>query len=180
MSFLYKYKIKILLILGIIILCSFVIYFSEKKDSYVYKLKNVPKIEKGIEYRVVNVLDGDTFEIKIANKITKVRMLGIDTPETLDPRKPVQCFGKEASEKTKSLLTGKSVTLVSDKSQSYADKYLRILAYVYEDEMFINQYLVENGYAREYTYDKSYKFQSDFKNLEKTAKGNRIGLWSKC
>lgn len=105
-------------------------------------------------------------------------MMGIDTPETLDPRKPVQCYGHESSEKTKELLGGRSVSLRLDKTQSVLDKFKRLLAYVYRDDgIFINQYLLENGYAREYTYNKKYQNQKEFKEIEKKAREEKRGLW---
>lgn len=127
---------------------------------------------------VTKTLDGDTFEIKIGKGMVKVRMIGIDTPETLDPRKPVQCYGHEASEKTKELLNGRSVSLKLDKTQSSLDKFKRLLAYVHRDDgLFVNQFLLENGYAREYTYNKKYQSQKEFKALEKKAKEEKHGLW---
>ncbi len=105
-------------------------------------------------------------------------MLGIDTPETVDPRKTVQCFGKEASNKTKELLSNHSVYLETDNSQSLEDKYNRILAYITrEDGLKINEYLLSNGFAHEYTYKIPYERQKEFKKLEKEARVNKAGLW---
>jgi micrococcal nuclease len=176
-NFFKTYKIKIILILIIIIICSFGTYFSTTTNpKYKYKIS---KIEAKKQYQIVKVIDGDTFEISINGEVGTVRMLGIDTPETVDPRKTVQCFGVEASNMTKSLLVGHSVSLGIDKSQSYIDKYGRILAYVYRDDgLFINKYLIENGYAHEYTYGTiPYSRQKEFKELEKTASKSKVGLW---
>lgn len=163
MSFLLKYKVKITLI---ILIAIFTLIFSFEPKTKFNKTT------------VINVIDGDTFEIKLNNKVQKVRMLGIDTPETVDPRKTVQCFGKEASDKTKELLLNREVILETDKTQSEYDKYGRILAYVKrEDGLFINKYLIENGYAYEYTYNIPYKFQKEFKKLEKDAREGKRGLW---
>ena len=152
MSFLSKYRVKIVLII-------LIAFF-----TFIFSLEPKTKFNKTT---VINVIDGDTFEIKMNNKVQKVRMLGIDTPETVDPRKTVQCFGKEASDKTKELLLNREVTLETDKTQSEYDKYGRILAYVKrEDGLFINKYLIENGYAHEYTYYVPYKLQKEFKKLE--------------
>lgn len=179
MTFIRQYKIKIILILFIVISTILVTYFSGSlKIKYNKKL---PKVNPEGKYEIIAVLDGDTFEVKINGKIEKVRMLGIDTPETVDPRKPVQCFGKEASDNTKSMLSHHFVTLKIDMKQSVLDKYGRILAYVYrEDGLFINEFFLENGYAREYTYGKAYSLQKEFKALQKIAQEQKNGLWESC
>lgn len=126
----------------------------------------------------MKIIDGDTFDVKINKQVVRVRLLGVDTPETVDPRKAVQCFGKEASDKMKELLIGYSVTLETDPTQSMTDKYGRLLAYVYRDDgLFINKYLLENGYAHEYTYNIPYQKMDEFKALERQARDNRVGLW---
>jgi len=128
---------------------------------------------------VSRVIDGDTFMIKISGKEMAVRLIGMDTPETVDPRKPVQCFGREASAKAKELIEGKDVILDSDPTQGDKDKYGRLLRYVHlEDGTFFNQKLIEEGYAFEYTYDIPYKYQTEFKEAQKQAEVNKKGLWA--
>lgn len=135
-------------------------------------------------YDVVRTVDGDTIIIKDAalasEKEITVRLLGIDTPETVDPRKAVQCYGKEASARTKELLAHAQVRLVGDSSQTTFDKYDRLLAYVYraDDGLFINKYLIEQGFAHEYTYDVSYAHRDEFRLAEKQAREAGRGLWS--
>jgi len=125
---------------------------------------------------VTRVVDGDTIEVE---GLGKVRLIGVDTPETVDPRKPVQCFGKEAAQKTTQMLLGKKVHLESDPTQGEIDKYNRALRYVFlEGGTNFNQWLIENGYAHEYTYILPYKYQLEFKNAEKSARENNRGLWS--
>lgn len=125
---------------------------------------------------VTKVIDGDTIEIEGSQK---VRYIGIDTPETVHPSKPVQCFGKEASNKNKELVQGKKVRLEKDVSET--DKYGRLLRYVYlEDGTFINQVLVEEGYARISTYPPDVKYQEDFQNAEQQAREENLGLWAGC
>lgn len=103
----------------------------------------------------------------------------MDTPETVEPRKPVQCFGKEASNKAKELLVGTKVRLEKDSTQGELDKYGRTLAYIYrEDGLFYNKYMIEQGYAHEYTYNTPYKYQAEFKAAQKSAQENLRGLWS--
>jgi endonuclease YncB( thermonuclease family) len=136
-------------------------------------------VQAGALYLVTKVVDGDTITISMNGSPETLRLIGIDTPETVDPRSAVQCFGAEASSKTKELLTGKKVRIEKESSQGERDKYDRLLAYVYrEDGLFINKYLVENGYAHEYTYNKPYQYREDFKTAENTAKAQGKGLWA--
>lgn len=139
-----------------------------------------PKIDSQYTYySVTEIVDGDTVKININGTVETLRLIGLDTPETVDPRKPVQCFGKEASNKGKELLTGKKVRLEKDSTQGDKDKYGRTLAYIYiESGIFYNKYMVEQGYAHEYTYNTAYKYQAEFKQAQKTAEANKVGLWS--
>lgn len=130
-------------------------------------------------YPVVKVVDGDTLDVNINGEVKRLRLIGIDTPETVDPRKPVQCFGKEASNKAKELLVGKSVGLESDESQGDQDKYGRLLRYVIlQDGVNFNLYMIREGYAHEYTYDEAYKYQKEFKSAQEEAIKSKKGLWS--
>lgn len=130
-------------------------------------------------YTVTRIVDGDTIVVHIDGKDESLRLIGIDTPEINDSRTGVQCFGKEASEYTKSILTGKKVRIEKDASQGERDKYKRLLAYVFrEDGLFINRDLVEEGYAHEYTYDTPYKYQKQFKAAEVRAREEERGLWA--
>ncbi|MBI2334252.1 thermonuclease family protein [Candidatus Daviesbacteria bacterium] len=130
-------------------------------------------------YTVSSVIDGDTIQVVIDSKKETIRLIGIDSPETVDPRKPVQCFGKEASAKLKSLISGKSVRLEADQSQDNRDKYQRFLRYVFlEDGTNVNKLMVSEGFAYEYTYNTPYKYQSEFKQAQKEAEENKRGLWA--
>lgn len=130
-------------------------------------------------YPVVKVVDGDTIAIGMQGKSVTIRLIGLDTPETVDPRKPVQCFGEEASKKAKEMLTGKSVRIETDPSQGEFDKYGRLLAYVYlEDGTFFNKYMIGEGYGHEYTYNLPYKYQKEFKDAESRAREEKKGLWA--
>lgn len=130
-------------------------------------------------YSVTSVVDGDTIKVNINGTVETLRLIGMDTPETVDPRKPVQCFGKEASNKAKELLVGTKVRLEKDPTQGEFDKYGRTLAYVYrEDGLFYNKYMIEQGYAHEYTYNTPYKYQAEFKAAQKSAQEYLRGLWS--
>jgi micrococcal nuclease len=129
-------------------------------------------------FDVVKVVDGDTIDVSVNGTIERMRLIGINTPETVDPRKPVECFGVEASSKAKSLLGGKKVVLESDSSQGEKDKYGRLLRYVFlEDGTNFNLTMIKEGYAYEYTCNTPYKYQLEFKKAQKEAETNKAGLW---
>ncbi|MBI4088154.1 thermonuclease family protein [Candidatus Kaiserbacteria bacterium] len=130
-------------------------------------------------YPIVKVIDGDTFTVAMNGESVTVRLIGLDTPETVDPRKPVQCFGKEASEKARQILAGSSVRLESDPSQGELDKYGRLLAYAFlPSNMNVAEYMIIEGYGHEYTYNLPYKYQTDFKAAEDKARVEKRGLWA--
>jgi len=172
------------IIAGILFLTlALIMIFNNKKPET--KLENIiptitptPTIKSDLVL-VTKVIDGDTIMVKINDKEEAVRLIGIDTPETVDPRKTVQCFGKEASEKMKELLENKMIKLEADTTQNDRDKYNRLLRYVYlEDGTFINKKLIEEGFGFEYTYQIPYKFQMEFKVAQKMAEEKKIGLWA--
>jgi micrococcal nuclease len=138
------------------------------------------KPKAGVElYRVVKVIDGDTIDLDINGQTERIRLIGMDTPETVDPRKTVECFGKEASNKAKEMLTAKSVKIAADPTQDNRDKYKRLLRYVYlEDGTNFNKLMISEGYAHEYTYYVPYQLQVEFKAAQKDAEENERGLWS--
>ncbi len=128
---------------------------------------------------VTKVVDGDTIQVVVGDKKETIRLIGVDTPETVDPRKKVQCFGKEASNFTKQLLANKTVFLETDPTQGDRDKYQRLLAYVFlQDGTNFNTLLLQEGYAHEYTYDLPYKYQAEFKEAELQAQTNKKGFWA--
>jgi micrococcal nuclease len=127
---------------------------------------------------VERVVDGDTFAYLNNGEEQKVRLLGVNTPETVDPRRTVECFGKEASAIAKEMLTGKSVRLVTDPTANSRDRYNRELRYVYlPDGTFLNRWLIENGYAQA-TPEYAFSFKQEFVNLEKEARMSEKGLWN--
>lgn len=141
--------------------------------------KTLAEAEKRDLYKVHSVVDGDTIKIYINNNLESIRLIGLDTPETVDPRKAVQCFGVEASNKAKEMLSGQNVVLEKDETQGERDKYGRLLLYVYlEDGTLFNKWMIENGYGHEYTYNIPYKYQADFQAAEKYARENKLGLWA--
>jgi len=121
----------------------------------------------------VRVIDGDTI---VLDGDETVRLIGVDTPETKDPRKPVQYFGQGAYEFTRSLVEGKRVRLEYD--QERIDKYGRTLAYVYlEDGTFLNAEIIKQGYGFAYT-QFPFKYLEEFRQYEREARGNERRLWA--
>jgi micrococcal nuclease len=133
----------------------------------------------GTYYEVTKVTDGDTIEVHIDGVDEKVRLIGIDTPETVDPRRQVQCFGKEATNRMKELVGDRLVELEYDESQGERDSYGRLLAYVYlEDGQMVNRKMVAEGYAYEYSYLTPYKYRDEFRELQALARTSGRGLWN--
>lgn len=124
--------------------------------------------------RVKRVVDGDTLLLESGER---VRLLGVDTPETKKPNTPVQLFGPEASAFTTQMVEGKEVRLVFDRERF--DKYHRLLAFVYVGDVCLNEELIRNGLSAAQL---QYPFRSDMKRLftaaEAQARANRVGLWS--
>lgn len=131
---------------------------------------------------VLRTVDGDTFVATLDGEDGewKIRMLGIDTPETVDPRRPVACFGKEASKKLAELLTGKRVRLESDPQADERDKYDRLLKNVIlEDGTDVNALMVREGFAHAYlSFPLNPARKRELKGLEALAKAASAGLWS--
>ncbi len=129
--------------------------------------------------KVVKVVDGDTIKVEMNGKTETVRLIGVDTPETVDPRKAVQCFGKQASDETKHLLLDQLVTLIPDPTQDDRDKYRRLLRYVYlPDGTDVGQLLISEGFAHEYTYKVPYLHQKTYKEDQKAVEAAKRGLWA--
>lgn len=124
---------------------------------------------------VKRVVDGDTIEMADGRK---VRYIGIDAPESVDPRRPVACFGNEAAAENKRLVEGKSVRLVRDVSET--DKYGRLLRYVYIDGIFVNDYLVRQGFALASTYPPDVAHADEFVAAQHEAEAKNRGLWTEC
>jgi len=133
----------------------------------------VNSVEKA-QVVVKRVVDGDTLLLESGER---VRLLGVDTPETVKPNTPIQPWGPEASAFTRQMVEGKTVTLVFDKERF--DKYRRLLAFVYVDEICLNTELIRQGLS---TAQLQYPYRSDmkrlFKEAENLARAEKIGLWS--
>ena len=128
---------------------------------------------------VTKVVDGDTIRVDDNGQRQTIRLIGMDTPESVDPRKPVQCFAHEASAQAETVLNGQSVYLETDPSQDSVDRYGRTLAYVWtESGRLFNLDMMAEGYAHEYTYDLPYRYQQIFRAAEDHARTHERGLWS--
>ena len=131
--------------------------------------------------RVTHVSDGDTFRATGPDGEFTVRILGIDTPETVKPNAPVDCYGPEASTRTKEVLDGAQVTLTADPSQDNRDRYGRYLRYVaLADGSDYGESLVREGYAREYTFHKPGAHALEYRAAEDEAHSAGRGLWGVC
>jgi micrococcal nuclease len=131
-------------------------------------------------YRVVEFVDGDTIKVDMNGKVETIRMIGMDTPETHDPRKPVQCFGRAAADHTKQLIGDKPVRLEADPLSTNRDRYDRLLRYVYTaDNKLVEAEDIRDGYAFAYT---SFPFTKaeEFQAYERDARNNNRGLWGNC
>ena len=133
------------------------------------------KINGGKSYSCTRVIDGDTIVVNIEGRNEKVRLIGLDTPETVHPNKPVERFGKDASEFTRKMVVGKKVRL--EYGWESRDKYGRILAYVYlEDGTFLNAEIIKQGFGFAYTRF-PFKYLEEFRQYEREARENGRGLW---
>ena len=144
----------------------------------------------GYEVAVVTrVVDGDTIEVEITDRVAgpgageadigpeyDVRLIGIDTPESVKPDSPVECFGREASAAAKELLEGKEVRLIKDVEET--DRFGRLLRYVYLGDEMANARLVVNGYAFAYTYPPNVRHSKLLADLQSSAQAKDAGLWA--
>jgi micrococcal nuclease len=123
---------------------------------------------------VVKVVDGDTLRVRLPGGTERVRLIGIDTPETVKPDTPVQCYGRAASAAAHRLLDGPDV--------ESRDRYGRLLAYVYRrpDKLFVNAELARRGFARQLTIPPNVRHADDFRRLVAQARVAGRGLWSAC
>jgi micrococcal nuclease len=132
---------------------------------------------------VVRVVDGDTIEVRLAGSPTteRVRLIGIDTPESVDPRTPVECYGPESTERARALLPEGTVVRL-ERDVEGRDRYDRLLAYVHraEDDLFVNLALVAEGFAEPLPYPPNTAHAADLAAAANTARAGGLGLWGAC
>ncbi len=144
-----------------------------------------PVLPDGANGEVVEHVDGDTLDIVFAVDgraiVERIRLIGIDTPETKKPGTPIECYGPEASQRLAELLpVGTFVDVVRDTDTR--DDYGRLLAYVYRaaDRILVNEILVREGYARTLFIPPNTSLETEFRRAERSARTERRGLWSAC
>ena len=175
------------IVIAILLLFEWVLTEYGKKQSFEDKAKDtnaLSEIDKRVmtQGTVSQVVDGDTIKLETGETI---RYIGIDTPETKHPKKSVQCFGQNASLKNKELVEGKTILMERDISET--DRYGRLLRYIYlpnpeasDEAIFVNEYLVEQGYAKLLTYPPDVKYDTLLREAEKSARLEERGLWGSC
>tara|TARA_B100001029_G_C15016889_1_gene427932 strand:- start:70 stop:597 length:528 start_codon:yes stop_codon:yes gene_type:complete len=128
-----------------------------------------------VQYEVIRVIDGDTVELKNGERL---RYNDIDTPETVHPSKPIECYGVEARKKNKELVEGE--TILVELGNPEKDRYGRLLGYVYIDDLFVNAELVRGGYAEVNSYGNPGSKLSNLLDIENNAKKSMKGIWGAC
>lgn len=154
---------------------------AEAQSSEIQTDKENQQTQEQVDlYEVANIVDGDTIKIKIDNKTETVRIANINTPETVDPRKEVECMGQEASQKLKELLEGKLVALESDETQSDKDRYGRLIRFVFlEDKTDVGLEMIKLGLAESSPYGSfDHKFLDEYERAQNKAQAKEVGLWN--
>lgn len=129
-------------------------------------------VEQNLEkYLVKKVIDGDTLTVEKNNKEETIRMIGINAPESNE------CGGIESAQKLKELVENKEIKIEGDETQDDKDVYGRTLRYIFVDGININQKMIADGWAKEYTYKVAYKYKNNFKETQETAKKDKRGIW---
>lgn len=130
---------------------------------------------------VTRVVDGDTADVLLDGQTVRLRIIGIDTPETVAPGQPVECYGPEASARARALLEGQTVTLEPDPTQDQIDAFGRLLVYVTLPEgRDYGEVMLREGYAEEYTFRTAYQKQAAYRAVQGTAQASDQGLWGAC
>ncbi|MEO8456829.1 MAG: thermonuclease family protein [Chloroflexota bacterium] len=127
---------------------------------------------------VTHVVDGDTIDVEINGETKRLRYIGMDTPETVDPNRPVGCYGHEASDYNKQLVLGQTVGLQTDVSET--DDFGRLLRYVWLGDVMVNADLVRNGYAVAKAYPPDTEYNDILQQIQAEAKQAGAGLWTAC
>jgi micrococcal nuclease len=143
--------------------------------------RTTPSAGERVIATVIEHVDGDTLTVRLQGRRQDIRLIGVDTPETKHPRKPVECGGPEASAFTASQFPrGTKVEIVRDVEAR--DRFGRLLAYVFRqpDGLFLNRALLEHGHADAYPFEPNTMFSSEFAGLALTAQRNGVGMWALC
>lgn len=163
----------------VIFLCALLVALSQQKGWLGNATETMVNNQPGL-YSVSRFVDGDTIAVKMNGKSEKIRLIGVDTPETHKPNTPVQCYGLAAAAFTKNSLSGKSFRLVSDSLSTDRDRYNRLLRYVIlTDGTNYNKKLIAEGYGFYYPYFPFTK-SDEFAAAQTSAKSANKGLWGNC
>jgi len=174
-----KRRTQRLIISLVILAASLATYYIQQQHTQP-QTPNTAAVQQPGYYKVTHVSDGDTFEVNMNGHTEIIRLIGVDTPESVKPNAPVQCYAYEASDFTKQTVTGKSVRLEADPAGDNRDRYNRLLRYAYlTDGTLLNQKLIEEGYGFAYL---SFQFskQADFAASQARAQDAKKGLWAVC
>jgi micrococcal nuclease len=128
-----------------------------------------------VDAKVVRVVDGDTVVVRYERREERIRLIGVDTPETVHPNKPIEAYGEEAKEYTKKKLEEKDIQIEFDVQER--DRYGRLLGYIWLDGLLFNDELLRMGYARVATFPPNVKYVETFKETERNAREKQVGLW---
>ena len=169
-------KISTILILGILVFgCTGEVTSTPEANLSPKESKTDNNRSNLVQYEVIRVIDGDTVELKNGERL---RYNDIDTPETVHPSKPIECYGSEASKKNKELVEGKKILVELGNPEK--DRYGRLLGYVYIDDLFVNAELVRGGYAEVNSYGNPGSKFNELIQIENKAKSKLTGLWANC
>lgn len=151
-----------------------------QQHGYIEKLTTTATTNQPGLYRVTYFTDGDTIIVDMNGVEEKIRLIGVDTPETHDPRKSVQCFGQAAAAFTKNFIGANRVRLAADSENTNRDRYGRLLRYVYlPSGELVNAEIIKQGFGFAYIYFPFIKME-EFKTYQKSAEQQRLGLWRDC
>lgn len=173
-------RLRFLIVLGIIICILFILYrilaqlHSETSPPLISTITNSPTISM-METTVSFVYDGDTIQI---SDDTRVRLIGIDAPELAHDNSNQQCFATESANLLKELILGQKISIEQDKQKQ--DVYGRMLGYIWADTVFINDFMIRQGYARAMPIKPDIKYAVLFYDAQKDAQENKRGLWKEC
>ena len=137
--------------------------------------------ENKVLVRILAVIDGDTVDIKLDGRTERVRLIGVNTPETKHPTKPIECFGPEASAYITQLLP-KGTNVRIERDTEARDRYGRMLLYLYRnsDNLFINLDLISRGYGTPMSIEPNTFHRNDFVHAAALAEASNVGLWKAC
>ncbi len=183
-------RIVLLLLLPLLAACGLAeeLLSTPEADAPGQETATAPRLPTGValptqppglpQARVTRVVDGDTIEVNMDGRRYTVRYIGVDTPESVAPGQPVECYGREASRRNRELVEGKTVLLEKDVSET--DRFGRLLRYVWTDGVMVNAVLVAEGYAQVATFPPDVKYVDLFRRLQEEARAQGRGLWGAC